>query len=234
MGTSKVRTLLTACVMIMLCAAMIVGGTYALWSDNVEVTNHLKAGTLKVSLYRTRYEKHTLGTDGYMTDTSNDTETDLGESTANVFGLSDSELIVPTATYAARLRLTNAGDVAIKYTVKLVVDGTRSNADLAKQLKVYIGTEADGQVSYDSGRYLASENTGGNVTYLEYTVDESFMEASTAEAGTAEKVFWVKVEFVDDTPQDITFDNDDAKDNELYFNLLVEATQKTAQATAQE
>lgn len=222
MGKSKVRTLLMACVMIMLCAAMIVGGTYALWSDNVNVTNHLSAGTLKVSLYRTYYEKHTLGDDMYMTDEPNSETVNFSESTtANVFGLRDNELIVPTSSYAARLKLTNDGDVAIDYTVKIVVDGNKSSKDLAKQLKVYIGTGEANNVTYDAGRYLATEDDENGVQYLTYAVYTGVMDKNVTE-----KEFWVKVVFEDRN------DNNDAKSKEVYFDLLVEATQKTTQATA--
>lgn len=45
MGKNKVRTLLVACVMILFATALIIGGTFALWSDNVSVENHLSAGS---------------------------------------------------------------------------------------------------------------------------------------------------------------------------------------------
>ena len=64
MGRSRLRTLLVTSVVIMLCAAMIVGGTYALFSDSVEVTNHLVAGTLKVKLERIDLEQWRLDEDG--------------------------------------------------------------------------------------------------------------------------------------------------------------------------
>lgn len=62
MGKNKVRTLLVACVMILFATALIIGGTFALWSDNVSVENHLSAGSLKVKLERINLTKRILTT----------------------------------------------------------------------------------------------------------------------------------------------------------------------------
>lgn len=214
MGKSKVRTLLTACVMIMLCAAMIVGGTYALWNDKVEVNNHLSAGTLKVSLQRTYLEKYTLGDDMYMTKTTDDT---IAPATANIFGMG-SEVVVPTSYYAARLKLTNDGDVAIDYEIKVVVKND-SDKELAKQVKVFIGEGEIGNVTYDEGKYLATE-TDGNVTLTQFTIRNGFIDKTQTE-----KVFWVKIVFEN------RHDNNAAQNKQAKFDLLVTATQRTTQTT---
>lgn len=214
MGKSKVRTLLTACVMIMLCAAMIVGGTYALWNDKVEVNNHLSAGTLKVSLQRTYLEKYTLGDDMYMTKTTDDT---IAPATANIFGMG-SEVVVPTSYYAARLKLTNDGDVAIDYEIKVVVKND-SDKELAKQVKVFIGEGEIGNVTYDEGKYLATE-TDGNVTLTQFTIGNGFIDKTQME-----KVFWVKIVFEN------RHDNNAAQNKQAKFDLLVTATQRTTQTT---
>lgn len=214
MRKSKIKTLVLASVMIMLCAAMIVGGTYALWSDSVTVTNHLSAGKLDVKLERTYLEKHMLGDDMRMTDTTNSDVVNFSESTTeNVFGIGSNELIVPTSSYSARLKLTNEGNVAVDYTVKIIVKDN-SGQDLAKQLKVSIGNEENGNVTYDEGQFLASEGNDG-VEYLTYTIAGGSMYTTATE-------FWVKVEFVDDDAI-----NNEAQTQEVFFDLLVEATQKT-------
>ena len=212
MGKNKVRTLLMACVMIMLCAAMIVGGTYALWSDKVEVNNHLSAGTLKVSLQRTYLEKHTLGDDMYMVTTTDNT---IAPTTANIFGMSSDECVVPTSYYAARLELTNKGDVAIDYEIKIVVKSD-SDKELAKQVKVFIGEGEIGNVDYDEGRYLATE-ADGNVTLTQFTVGNGFMDKPQTK-----KEFWVKIVFED------RLDNNDAQNKQASFDLLITAMQKTS------
>ncbi len=215
MRKSKIRTLLMSCVMIMLCAAMIVGGTYALWSDSAIVNTHLSAGSLKVGLTRTYLEKHCLGDDMYMTNETDDTvKSFTAPTTENVFGMSDEEFVVPTSYYAARLKLTNNGNVAFDYTISIKV-GNTSSKDLAKQIKVYIGTGAVGNVTYDEGKYLATE-VDGNVDFTQFTIKTGVMDGEQQEAE-----FWVKIEFVSDA------NNNSAMLKEANFDLLVTATQKT-------
>lgn len=209
MGKSKVRTLLVACVMIMLCAATIVGGTYALWTENVEVNNHLSAGKLDVELNRTYLKTHALGQNGRMADTTYDRPAAANE---NYFGIGEGHKIVPTATYEARLELSNIGDVAVDYVIKITVD-SQSAAELAKQVKVYIGTGEASEVTYDNGKMLATD-AEGTVSFAEIEVAEGFLNAN------AKTEVWVKIEFVDAS------NNNVAQEKEASFDLLVEATQK--------
>ncbi len=206
MGKSKVRTLLVACIMIMLCAAMIVGGTYALWSDNVTVENHLSSGTLQVKLERISLTKTYLGNEtGYLVTAGPDTTivdfTDTNTADDNVFGIED-EKVVPCSEYEAKLRLTNNGDVAFTYDVIIKLNSA-SNA-LAEQLKVYIDGEDKG-------------------TLDQYAVDgKAVISTQTMAKNDAAKEFTVKIQFIND--DDV---NNDAQDKEVKFDLLVNAVQKT-------
>lgn len=206
MGKSKVRTLLVACVMIMLCAAMIVGGTYALWSDNVTVENHLTSGTLQVKLERISLTKTYLDDEtGYLVTAGPDTTivdfTDTNTADDNVFGIED-EKVVPYSEYEAKLRLTNNGDVAFTYDVIIKLNSA-SNA-LAEQLKVYIDGEDKG-------------------TLDQYAVDgKAVISTQTMAKNDAAKEFTVKIQFIND--DDV---NNDAQDKEVKFDLLVNAVQKT-------
>lgn len=207
MGKSKVKTLLVACVMIMLCAAMIVGGTYALWSDNVTVENHLSSGTLQVKLERISLTKTYLDDEtGYLVTAGPDTTivdfTDTNTADDNVFGIED-EKVVPCSEYEAKLRLTNNGDVAFTYDVIIKLNSA-SNA-LAKQLKVYIDGEDKG-------------------TLDQYAVDgKAVISTQTMAKNDVAKEFTVKIQFINDN--DI---NNDAQDKEVKFDLLVNAVQKTS------
>ncbi len=207
MGKSKVRTLLMACVMIMLCAAMIVGGTYALWSDNVKVENHLTSGTLQVKLERISLTKTYLDNEtGYLVTAGPDTTmidfTDTNTADDNVFGIED-EKVVPCSEYEAKLRLTNNGDVAFTYDVIIKLNSA-SNA-LAEQLKVYIDGEDKG-------------------TLDQYAVDgKAVISKQEMLKNDSAKEFTVKVVFVND--DDV---NNDAQDKEVKFDLLVNAVQKTS------
>lgn len=206
MGKSKVRTLLVACVMIMLCAAMIVGGTYALWSDNVTVENHLTSGTLQVKLERISLTKTYLDDEtGYLVTAGPDTTivdfTDTNTADDNVFGIED-EKVVPCSEYEAKLRLTNNGDVAFTYDVIIKLNSA-SNA-LAEQLKVYIDGEDKG-------------------TLDQYAVDgKAIISTQIMAKNDTAKEFTVKIQFINDN--DI---NNDAQNKEVKFDLLVNAVQKT-------
>lgn len=206
MGKSKVRTLLVACVMIMLCAAMIVGGTYALWSDNVTVENHLTSGTLQVKLERISLTKTYLDDEtGYLVTAGPDTTivdfTDTNTADDNVFGIED-EKVVPCSEYEAKLRLTNNGDVAFTYDVIIKLNSA-SNA-LAEQLKVYIDGEDKG-------------------TLDQYAVDgKAVISTQTMAKNDAAKEFTVKIQFINDNNI-----NNDAQNKEVKFDLLVNAVQKT-------
>lgn len=207
MGKNKVTTLLVACLTIMLCTATIVGGTYALWSDTVTTTNHLAAGKLEVTLTRTGLVKHMLGSDGVMKDVTNNATAEIADG-ANFFGIEEGELIAPTASYAAKLKLANKGSVAVNYSVNITLDDT-SDRDLASQLKVYIGTiDAQGNVTYDNGKTLAECQDGYSVCSESLNVN-------------ADVEFWVKVEFVNNDAI-----NNDAQSKQASFDLVVVANQK--------
>ena len=51
-GTSRKRTLLVSCAVILLCMTVIIGMTWALFTDTHTVKNHLKAGDLDITLER--------------------------------------------------------------------------------------------------------------------------------------------------------------------------------------
>ena len=212
MGKSKVRTLLMSCIMMMLCAAMIVGGTFALWSDSAKVENHLTAGTLKVKLERISLTKTYLDNEtGYLVTTTPDTTivnfTDTNTASANVFGIDDDEKVVPCSEYEATLKLSNNGDVAFSYDV--IIKLTSESNALAEQLKVYIDGEDKG-------------------TLDEYAVDgKAIIATQTMAKNDAAKEFTVKVEFIND--DDV---NNDAQAKEVKFDLLISAVQLTQSPTA--
>lgn len=212
MCKSKVRTLLMSCVMMMLCAAMIVGGTFALWSDSAKVENHLTAGTLKVKLERISLTKTYLDNEtGYLVTTAPDTTivnfTDTNTANANIFGIDDDEKVVPCSKYEATLKLSNNGDVAFSYDV--IIKLTSESNALAEQLKVYIDGEDKG-------------------TLDENAVDgKAIIATQTMAKNDATKEFTVKVEFINGNNV-----NNDAQAKEVKFDLLINAVQLTQSPTA--
>lgn len=226
MREGKVRTMLLASVMIMLCTAVIVGGTYALWSDHVIVNNHLSAGSLKVELKRTYLEKYALNDKMYMARTIDSNET---STTANMFGMNDDELIVPTSYYAARLKLTNVGNVAIDYTINITVD-KNSDAELAKQVIIHVGDnqkaiydEKKGysmNVNDDDCNHLAKKIENGKVDYLTYEAGSGYMDKNQKE-----KEFWVEIMFENLANSDI---QNKVQGKCVKIDLLINAIQKVS------
>jgi predicted ribosomally synthesized peptide with SipW-like signal peptide len=212
--------LLVSGTVIVICMALITGMTWALFTDQTTVTNHLKAGDLKITLERVGLSKHTLNPRGFFDDVdyteaqaywnfSNTTKKD-------VFDIQPNEMIVPLTEYTAEMRIANQSDVAFKYWLEIVTtkgpNDQISSETLAKQIEVTVTVEnADGTTStktLDRGLFLGSEADALGVIGI----------------NGAEK-FTVNVKFLDDKNEQ--FDNDNAQGTELYFDLIVHAVQYT-------
>ncbi len=214
MGRKRVRTLLLASVTIMLCMALLIGGTYALWSKTVSVTNHLVAGNLDLKLERIALSKTMLDNEtGYMKTVSNTDTVDLTTgSDVNVFGIEESELVVPTSCYEATLKLTNNGSVA--FTYQIVIKLIEVDEELAEQLMVSVNGVEKG--------YLSTFNAQDGQVVV------ASADASAVEKGQA-TTFRVKVEFKDDAAEGVTdIINNAAMDKEVEFDLIVKAVQLTS------
>lgn len=213
MAGKKLRTLLMCTLSIMLCMATVVVGTYALFTDKVTLNNHLQAGTLEISLVRTKLTKTELTADGYLK-TNTDTETTDFSSTnttnENVFGITDGTLVVPGSSYQADLKLTNGGSVAFTYLVELKIIEGGSTA-LADQLIITAGKSE----AAATPKKLSDVANG--------LIFDGELAAPTPETNTAVN-FFVKVEFVNDTETDA---NNAAKNGEVKFDIVVSAFQKT-------
>lgn len=199
----RVRMLLIASMMIMLCMAMLIGGTYALFTDSVSVENHLVAGTLQVRLERTYLSKKTLNnTTGYMTTETDDTVVNFTSTTnENVFGIETGELVVPTSTYEATMKLSNVGSVAFTYDV--VINLTSVSNALAEQMRVYVDGTSVG--------YLSELAQGGQAVISSQTMSK----IDTA------KTFTVKIVFEN------LLTNNAAQGQIVDFDLIVNAVQAT-------
>ncbi len=220
---SKARALLSASVLLMLSAGLLVGGTYALFSDEVKLTNHLVAGNLNISLLRTNLVKHTLdNTTGYSTDVSDDTVVDFTDATdKNIFGLENDELVVPTSYFIATLKIVNGvknsetstyvpSSVAFDYGVKVNVNET-SDDDLIDQLYVTVS-------KYNGESYVDVVN---DKKLKEFSTSAIF--AGVMDKNDTEQAFKVKLEFKNlDNPT-----NNLAQGEIADFDLVIEAIQKT-------
>lgn len=201
------KVLLVSCAVILVCTVVITGMTYALFTDQVSVESHLKAGNLDVTLTRTALEYSTLNADGELVETRVNEPLALnGTVRDNVFGIDSADVrIVPGSYFDATLEITNDGNTAFDYTVT-VKQLQESNA-LAEQLQVTV-TRADGTQTV---RMLSTLSEGVTV------------EAGRMQVGETVQRFSVRVDFIDDTNV-----NNDAQELTAAFDLIVEAVQATA------
>ena len=225
-GTNRSRALIVSGGIVLLALTVIVGMTWALFTDTRTVKHHLRAGDLTVSLTRTNLQKTTLNEKGYLV--VNDPITvreDFTDSTdKNVFDIKTDndgnviEKIIPGSSFSATMEIANRSDVAFGYWVEIVCVDKSKGEDLAKQVMI-TATGADGSVSVADGLNLGNEN--------------NFL--GVLEVGEQLESFTVTVTFDD---KGYTFENgvltsknDAAQDQEILFDLVVYAIQvKTPQS----
>lgn len=209
MSKSKIRNLLLACALVVCILALLVGVTYALFSDRALVKNHLDAGKLEIKLERTKLTATRLNTTTGLLETpaANTQIVDFtGTNKENLFGLATDEKVAPGCSFVADMRLTNMGDVAFSFYVEIVLQNP-SDAELASQLTVTVtcGIKTITQKLSTSPK-LGSESNGIAVVLVKGTSD-----------------FTVKVSF--DNLSDAV--NNQAQNQSVNFDVIVHATQAT-------
>lgn len=200
------RALTISCAIVLLCMTIIVGVSYALFTDSKRMSNHLRAGDLEVSLTRTSLEYSILDADGKLAVAKDDQTVDFTEITQeNVFGVTSERIfIAPGSFFKATMQVANIGNVAFTYDVGIQL-ANESNA-LAEQLQVII-TRADGtSVS----------------TTLSELADGATIQGGELLAGANSQSFTVEVRFIDDTSI-----NNAAQTQLSVFDLYVNAVQAT-------
>ena len=212
-STNRKRALLVSASVILLCMTIIVGMTWALFTDTQKVTNHLQAGDLSITLKRTELTKTTLNAQGKLVTSDPDTTTKnfSNPTDENVFGIVEGEKIVPGTKYVAKMQVENHSDVAFGYWIEIVCTDKTNGADIAKQLKVTVNTGTDASASVNDGLTVGSSSN---------YVGELIIGA------TAE--FTVTVEFLDSFVAENNIDHNDlAQGENLSFDLVVHAVQAT-------
>ncbi|MBR2474421.1 MAG: SipW-dependent-type signal peptide-containing protein [Clostridia bacterium] len=224
-STNRKRALLVSASVILLCLTVIVGMTWALFTDTVTVENHLKAGDLNITLERTKLETYSIdATTGYLASKTDNNVVNFSDPTGkNVFDLTANSKIVPCSYYTATMRISNNiaavtenkqnSDVAYDYwiEVKLKVDGLTAQEiealKLDEQLEITVSSEK-----------LTTPMTAWLSNGL--TVGSSSAPLGTLTLGDSDD-FTVKMEFVSGAS------NNDAKTQNLTFDLIVHAVQRT-------
>jgi len=215
------RLLLMSSSVVMLCLALIIGATFALFTEEARITNHLQAGNLTASLVRHSYEYTVLGDDGVMDKVApdpTDLEMDFSEANSNnFFGFDNSKTlkIVPGCSFKSVFTLENNGTTAFTYDFDFVgTDGKQYSDVLAKQLYAKIVSIAD-----DGSETLIAEGT-----LYKFLTDEGAVytnnELLKVDASSATK-FCVTVSFT------YSDNNNDAENAEVWFDFVVNAYQYT-------
>lgn len=241
-STNRKRSLIISSSVILLCMVIVVGMTWALFTDTQNVTNHLKAGDLKITLKRTELTKKTLDTSGYLVETqvqkaTDDPVTFTNPTDKNVFGLTMengevTEKIVPGSKFVATMQIENHSDVAFKYWARIDCKDEDVKKRLAEQLIVVVYTDKNGDGVIDTEGDDAEKNEGIVADGLKIGDDTKYI-------GLLEKAdkenFIISVEFDDKgyTYKNgvLTSANDAAQNQDVEFDLVVYAVQVTAKPT---
>lgn len=213
-STNRKRSLLVSGAVVLLAMTVIVGMTWALFTDTQKVINHLQAGDLEITLKRMELTKTKLNAAGYLVTPSEPDKTVVNFSNPtdkNVFGIEPDERIVPESKYVAKMEIQNKSDVAFGYWIEIVCTDKTNGADLAKQLKVTVNTGSDLSALVGDGLVV-----GGADAYVG--------ELAVGDTGT----FTVTVEFLDSFVEENNIaHNDLAQGESLSFDLIVHAVQVT-------
>ena len=218
-GGNRKRALLVSSVVILLCMTIIAGMTFALFTDSVKLTNHLQAGTLDMTLIRTKLTKSDLNNDtGFLVDVTDTNRVDFSEPNGrNVFDIDpNSTLIVPGSMYSAEMQLINhtdtrKSDVAFNYWLQITFP-TTPDLILADQILVEVKTDK-GTISK-------------NLSQTDLLNGSAVLGSETSPIGVLAKTdsatFTVTITFQNLDPSV----NNTAKTLALDFDLVVHAAQQ--------
>ena len=233
-STNRKRALITSGAIVLLCMTIIVGMTWALFTDTQTVTNHLQAGDMKITLNRTQLVKKTLDDDGYLVETmvqsaAEDEAVPFDNPTGeNVFGLEADEVIVPGSKFVATMQVQNNSDAAFKYWVKIDCKDEDAAKELAEQLVIIVYTDKnkDGVIDTDE----VTDDSDVSIIANGLTVGDDQNYIGIVETGSSED-FIVSLEFRDDgysyVDGVLTSNNNVAKKKTSNFDLIVYAVQVT-------
>ena len=228
----KRTKLLTAIGALVVSLALLVGGTYALFTDGAKITNHLRSGDMQLTLVRTDYTHMMLDADGFIADvtpadtTENPRYKDFSAPmNENMFNLTDAQVFVPGSSVSANMQLINSAqvsDTAFNYWFTIVVTGVDSEElpKLADYLLLTVTVADHPECS------VANINLG----------DEAYINTATGEItfGTAVNPIGVLPiggiqEFTVTIAMDINavnYGTENVANQELQFDLIVNAVQQ--------
>ncbi len=208
---------MTSGAVVLLCIVILLGMTHALFTDTRNVTNHLQAGDLAITLKRVRLEKVDLDLEGFLRESTSDSVINFTESSTeqrNVFGIFATDLIVPGCKYAATMQVENHSDAAFDYWVEVVCTDSSAGQNLAKQLLVTVendrlkaqGLVADGVTLSDEARGCIGRVDIGESANFVVTVEflDSALEESGIEDNNLASNEWLRFDLVVYAVQSVT------------------------------
>ncbi len=208
------RTLLLSLVTLCVSTMLIVGATFALFTGEVTVNNHLSAGNLEVGLLCTSYKYSAINEKGFLEESGEtlDEAVDLTKENSAIFTVVDA---VPTSWYKAEIEVSNIGTTAFDYGMRIIWNANDNqednDVDLADQILITVeSTKLPEPVSF---KLSEAKDHDIKLGYL----------IRGAKGDDAEK-FTVTAEFVND--DDI---NNSAMLATLEFDVQVYATQRVSQ-----
>ncbi len=188
------KTLLLSILTLCICTALVVGATFALFTNQIKINNHLQAGNLTVGLYRTAYMENALDSDGYLKKTvvqaqDNELIVEEGNIKSDI-DLTDEETewlfsinnTVPQSYYEADLDVVNEGSVVFDYGMRIVMTSGEETA-LADQIEITV-TYGDEQVkTFTLSEYATNDVSLGSLTTGKsgrFTVNATFVDYGNA------------------------------------------------------
>ena len=206
----KTKILLFSSAAILLCACVVVGILYSLYTDSVEIKYHLSSSNLDAVLERTYLSYRVPDSNGYLAEYLNKdivNFSDSKQSESNIFGLGQDVPIVPGSYYESSMRVSNKGDIAFVYNVNLDLSPETASSPLASQLLLSVSDD-DGKTVIDRKPLNAIDTNAPLLSGRMY-------------AGSAPQKFVVRIDFV------ASNDNDSAQDQNIHFDLSIDAVQDT-------
>ena len=224
MKMNKTRTLTMIGALVVL-LALLVGTTYALFTDKATITNHLNSGDMQLTLIRTDYTHMMLDQDGFVADVTPDGHDDPKDFSApvgeNMFNLDEAQRFVPGSSVSADMVLSNAdvnSDTAFNYWFTIVVKGVEDEELPAFVDALLLDVAIEGHPEFSvSGIRLGDE------AYVNAETGEITFGTATAPIGVlkigGEQKFTVTVSV------DVNAGNE-ISNQEILIDLIVNAVQQ--------
>lgn len=216
---STKRTLITSALSLVLCMAMLIGTTFAWFTDSVTSTNNIiKSGTLDVALEYKEMD-----------------ETEYKD--ASQGAIFDYDLWEPGYVQVKHVRISNKGTLALKYQLNIIanIEATAGKANLADVIDVYmvdgaetvtraeiaeatpVGTLSSLMADADGAAYgFLSANTDKEVTIALKMQESAGNEYQNLSVGDGFAVQLLATQYTEETD---SFDNQYDKDAE-YPNVV--------------